>query len=551
MRPRFPLRISGGKSRRRRLAEGRAAILIGEVRFAKPLFLLGFVAAAACEPTGIDEPIPKDLTVDPPPNTPPAIPGLIPAQGTVQIALVADQGAANDVVVSFGLPFPQGVLKNEKDVSLANGKGEPVAISASALARWPGDGSIRSVLVAFKASLAAGATESWRIDWGAPTKSPDAGKLDPNPDGPIVVTLPAAHYGKSQVSGLLLPVAENLKFAEYDANVERGAARFDVGSFGLDCNASAGRTYYDSPHARYQRFLRSGVPAHYRAARNEANWFRREELTWYAQRTLAVHKCEGPAWNPDRPLDWGTLRQMTSQGMLDDYLVSGDPAAKEAVIGMGEAFRVNLPALANGGENVLEVTERNLAWPLMGLASYYAIDPRNEVRDATKSLVTRAIAWQARSSSGALEHDIERADPDECGNGPSGASPFMTSLVVDGMMDWWLLTGDTALLEPFMKKLATWYETQAITSDKKAFRYLWNCKTEPYDESDVADLNILINHVFGATYVLTKDTHWIDFGDSMAVVGVDAMFAGRAKQFNQSVRSFGKYLGYRALGAKP
>ena len=44
---------------------------------------------------------------------------------------------------------------------------------------------------------------------------------------------------------------------------------------------------------------------------------------------------------------------------------------------------------------------------------------------------------------------------------------FMTSLVVDGLMDYWLLTADTAKVEPFMKKLAAWYETKAITSDKK------------------------------------------------------------------------------------
>lgn len=509
------------------------------------------LGAAACEPSGIDEPIPKDFTTDPVPNTPPALPVQVPPQGTLQVALVADQGPANDAVVSFGLPFPQGVMRSEKSVTLTNAGGEPVAISTSALAYWPGDGSIRSILVAFKATLPAGGMETWRIDYGAPSKSPDAGKLDPNPDGPVVATLPPAHYAKSHVSGLLLPVAENLRFAAYDSNLERGAGLFDVGAFGVDCSSTAGRTYYDSPHARYQRFLRSGVPAHYRAARNEARWFREKELTWYAENTLAVHKCEGPAWTPERPLDWGTLRMMISQGMLDDYLVTGDALAKNAVLGMGEAYRVNLPALTDGNENTLEITERNLGWTLMGLASYYALDRRNEVRDAARSLVARAIAWQARGSSGALEHDLERPDPDECSNGPNGASPFMTSLVVDGVMDWWLLTADTAMIEPFMKKLATWYETRALTSDKKAFRYLWNCLSEPYDDSDVADLNILIAHVFGATYAVTKDTHWIDFGDTIATSGVDAMFAGRPKHFNQSARSFGKYLGYRALGAKP
>ena len=100
-------------------------------------------------------------------------------------------------------------------------------------------------------------------------------------------------------------------------------------------------------------------------------------------------------------------------------------------------------------------------------------------------------------------------------------------------------------------KLADWYETKAITSDGLAFRYLWNCKTDSYDDSGVADLNLLIGHVFGAAYVLTNDKHWLTFGDTIADSGVDAMFASRPKQWDQAARSFGKYLGYRALGATP
>jgi hypothetical protein len=505
--------------------------------------------ASACSPSDpFDQTM--DPTTDPPPNTPPAIPARIPAVGSLEVTLTAD-GPANDAVVSFGLPFPQGILKSDRDVTLKNARGEVVPIARRTLAKWPGDGSIRSVLVAFKATLAAGAKETWTVDYGAPTSSPDAGALEPNPDGPIAATLAANYYAKSLVSGVLLAVSANQRFAPYDVDLEKGFTFFDLEQFGVDCNASAGRTYYDGPHAQYQRFLRSGEPRHLRLARREAKWFRDNELAWYGSHTVAVHKCEPAGWTPDRPLDWGTLRMMLSQGMLDDWLVTGDPAAREALVGMGEAYRRNLPALTAGSEPVIEITERNLAWPLMGLVSYYAVDPRNEVRDAMRSLVDRAMAWQARGGSGALEHDVVRPDPDECGDGPSGASPFMTSLVVDGIMDYWLLTADTAKVEPFMKRLATWYEKSAITSDKKAFRYLWNCRTEPYDSSDSADLNVLIAHVFGAAYVLTKDQHWIAFGDAMADVGVDAMYVKRPKQWNQAARSFGKYLGYRAFGASP
>jgi len=45
--------------------------------------------------------------------------------------------------------------------------------------------------------------------------------------------------------------------------------------------------------------------------------------------------------------------------------------------------------------------------------------------------------------------------------------------------------------------------------------------------------------------------HWLDFGDRMADSGIASMYASRPKQWNQSARSFGRYLGYRALGRTP
>lgn len=512
------------------------------------------LASVAClqipEDPALSEPI--DPRTDPPPNTPPAITSGVPAIGTVDLEVTADNGAGADAAVSFGLPFPQGVLTNEKNVTLKNAAGQPVPISTSILAKWPGDGSIRSVLVVFKITLAAGANERWKVDYGTPTTSPDAGKLDPNPDGPVIATLAADFYSKSMASGILVPVAANSRFSSYDVEIAKSYAVIDYANYGARCDGGNNdRTYYDGPHAQYQRFLRTGNPKHLRSARTEARWFRDNELRWYASRSVAVSNCQPGGWTASVPLDWGALRRMLSQGMLDDYLLTGDPDAKATVVAMGEGYRRNLPALTAGGSPVIEITERNLGWPLMGLASYYAVDSRNEVRDALVSLVNRVVAWQGRGDSGALEHDIERPDPEECGSGPSGASPFMSSLVVDGMMDYWLLTADAARVEPFMKKIAGWYEKSAITSDKKAFRYLWNCETEPYDDSSTADLNLLIVHVFGAAFALTRDKHWLEFGDTIADSGIENIFAKRPKQWNQSTRTFGKYLGYRAMGMKP
>lgn len=481
----------------------------------------------------------------PPSDAPPA-----PTSGKIPLTLEADRGAAAAAVVSLGVPFPPGALASDKSLALFDAAGAEVAITTTVLAKWPADGSLRSVLVAFKTTLAAAAKATWELRYGAP-RTLEATGLAANPDGPVAATLPATWLSGSRVSGVLLPVAANKKFATYDTELESQLGKIAWGTFGSNCASTTNhRTYYDSPHGMYQLYARVGDARHYRRAREEAVWYRANELRWYEGRAMAVQVCQPSGWTPSVIIDWGVLRRMLGQGMLDDYLLTGDPAAKEAVLGLGEAYRRNLPALTSGKEVTLEVTERNMAWPLMGLSAYYAIDPRKEVKDALESVVTRTVAWQARGKSGAFEHDIVRPDPSECSNGPAGGSPFMTSLLVDGLMDYHALTLDPRVVD-VVKKVAAWYETKAITTDKKAFRYLWNCLSDPYDSSDYADLNLLIGHVFGAAYHLTKDPKWIAFGDTIAASGVESIYVGRPKQWNQGARAFGRYLGYRAAGAAP
>jgi Beta-L-arabinofuranosidase, GH127 len=453
-------------------------------------------------------------------------------------------------VVSFGLPFPPGALSDDTQIKLIGDGNTEVPVHSQVLARWPADQSLRSVVVAFRVTLPNNATRQWRIEYGVARGASAGVALTPNPDGPVAATLSAAWYSASQVSGRLVPVQANARFSAFDTKLLAGLGEFDLADFQNDCGStSSHRTYYDGPHAIYQLFLRTGDHRHYRRARDEAVWYRANELRWHGNDTMAVQNCQPAGWTPQQSLQWDVLRRMLSQGMLDDYLITGDPEAARTVRGLGEAYRRNLPALMDGGANSdLEATERNMGWTLMGLASHYALDPQSaQLSAAMKSVVDRAVQWQSRGSSGAFEHDLNRADPLECDFGPAGASPFMTSLLIDGLMDYYQLTRDPRTVE-VVRRSAEWYSTQAITSDRKAFRYLWNCTSNAYNDSEETDeLNLMIAHVFGAAYALTGDGQWLTFGDQMVDHGIAGMFVKRPKQWNQASRSFGKYLGYRSL----
>jgi hypothetical protein len=477
--------------------------------------------------------------------------GVGGATGTLAVTLEADQGAGSDVVVSLGVPFAPGDFGDPALIAVRDAAGTEVAAFSASLATWPLDGSQRAVLVAFRATLGAGETATYSIDYGA-ARTMDAGSLAPNPDGPIAATLEPGWYASTRVLGYQVALTDSTAFPWWEQEIEDYLAGMDPAweTYGLSCQTtSAERTYYDGPHALYQRFAHRGGAAAYRRARAEAAWYRDNELTWHDGGAVALYACQA-SWDPSEPLDWGVMRRMLGQGMLDDYLITGDPDALAAVRGLGEAFRRDLAALTSGNEITVKVTERNMAWPMMGLASYYAVEPSSEVGAALQTLVDMTVAWQAEGTSGAFEHDIVRPDPDECGDGPNGASPFMTSLLVDGLMDAYFMTGDATIC-PAVVSVAEWYRDDAITSDGVAFEYLWQCNDVDYDDSSYADLNLLISHVFGAAYLCSQDQAWLTFGDTMANHGIDSIYAGAPKQWSQSARTFMKYMGYRALALPP
>ncbi|HEU4409955.1 MAG TPA: hypothetical protein VFS43_32170 [Polyangiaceae bacterium] len=464
--------------------------------------------------------------------------------------VTADRGPLDRGVVSLGVPFAPGELRDAALLRVLDERGDEVPAYSRSLARWPADGSQRSVLVAFRASLAAGASAAWSIEYGAARRR-ESGALGPAPEGPAAAALPPAWYARSLVAGYRVGADENEAFAAWGEKVERALDEMSPPwqAYGLSCETTAlERTYYDGPHALFQRFLYRGTAEAYRRAREESAFYRANELRWFPG-GRATYACAA-RYDAGTPMPWQSLRTMLGQGMLDDYLLTGDPEALRALRGLGEAFLRNLPALEAGPRPALRATERNLGWTLMGLASYYAVDPRPELRAALDGLVGLAAAWQAEGESGAFEHDVHAVDPDECGRGPRGASPFMTSLLVDGLMDAWLLTRDPRV-PPVVLKAAAWYRDRALNREREAFQYLWRCEDVEYQSSAWADLNLLICHVFGAAYLFSGDAAWLDFGDHIARKGLEHFFGGRPKNWSQATRSFTKYLGYRALGRRP
>lgn len=467
--------------------------------------------------------------------------------GAVDLRVHSESGSAGEV--SVGVPFPPGELLDISQLRLADADGADRAFDARVLARWPTDSSVRSVLIAFESPAASGEDESLSLLYGLPGSA----GMDASPvlDGTAVVHVDVDWLSEALVSGPSLATADNMRFEVFDERVSTAltgmSPPFD--SYGVSCGGtSRHRTYYDSAHALWLLYLREPTTERFRRARTESRWYRANELEWYDGRSLAVQLCQADGWSPSEKLNWSVIRRMTLQGMLSDYLLTGDPAALEVIEAVGEAFVQNLPALRTG-ENTLRVTERNLAWTVMGVAAYYAVAPTETNRAALDSLIEEAFDWQAEGESGAFEHDVVRPDPEECSDGPAGGSPFMTSLLIDALMDAYWLTEDSRI-ETIVVQTAQWLRDDAVTPSGTAFSYLWGCRSNAYNDTS-PELNNLIVHVFGAAYLLSEETSWLVDGDRFADAGMGAIYVGRPKQWTQTVRGFARYLGYRALGATP
>lgn len=132
---------------------------------------VGFRCAAdAAEPRRIaaevKPPLEQEKPVPPKVETPAGVAARY--RSGVPVEIRDTTGAARTGVATFGMPFPEGVVK---DVSMLRAGGP---LQARPLARWR-DGSLRWVLLDVPAAVKAGAAQAVRVRWdGAGPKPPPA-----------------------------------------------------------------------------------------------------------------------------------------------------------------------------------------------------------------------------------------------------------------------------------------------------------------------------------------------------------------------------------------
>ncbi|MFN0064262.1 MAG: hypothetical protein ACKVPX_17275 [Myxococcaceae bacterium] len=164
---------------------GRAFISAGAMFLAGCLGIAVGPSTGEGTPPGSSGPPPgPQVCANPPCVSTPATPVTIPL--TVHVA--AGNGPSN--LVSNAIPFRPGALADAAQVRLANTGGTEIPLGVRILARWPQDGSIRSLLLQFEAA----STGAYTLSTGAPRTTSDRTLVPVTWDLPMRVATPNALY---------------------------------------------------------------------------------------------------------------------------------------------------------------------------------------------------------------------------------------------------------------------------------------------------------------------------------------------------------------------
>jgi hypothetical protein len=438
----------------------------------------------------------------------------VQTSGVLPITVNCAADAAGTRKVAFGVPFPRGFLTSATKVRLETEQGVEVAADTAELARWRHmsdtsiDGqSIRSVLVTFNQACTNSGVFKYNIRWGTDkTLSANAGITAANvyttwrAQAPVVtgenvatdnysrdtaaatiyepyawVGLPAAWLMKSNLRGPVSPIVDNGTFAmktwlinfnktfvndvASDVTVYEDEVAGNPGM--IDWSKEVEGWLFDRPFALWNVYVQTGDPKWLRHAHRATQYYQSYitsvDLANGYKRGAFLKRAQNYAG------DAGDVKYSQAGGMFAAYLLTGDGRLIDKIkavtnlVDYEVSFRL-LPYAQTSGL----YTERQLA---TGLAAYtYAYEAtgdstyKTKLKAAVDGMWTDVTAPPAgypavSDMAGVLLHRPEVHEGDSQKNGDMIMSPWMSALMCDVLMHYYLLSDDVHALN-FMNSYA-------------------------------------------------------------------------------------------------
>jgi Malectin domain/Bacterial Ig domain len=453
---------------------------------------------------------------------------------TLNVQAYSGNGPAN--LVSNAIPFKRGALTNVRNFRILDGSNE-IAFAAKVLAVWPQDNSIRSVLVQFSAPT----PKAYTLQIGASRTTVDASLIPVSWDLPTrIFTLPAAYVSDSLVFWEQKPLGQT-GFPSWDSKQLSSYYRIEtIGTSPCVRNDH----YYDAITTTYQMYARTGDLKYLVNARRWALHHRRDQI-YLSGSNIGHPQCSGGYLH--------NSRYTFPQGLVQDYFMFGDEEAKRVSGVVVDNFYMDSEYnwwwyKAPNSRGFW--TERESAFGLMGVLAQYEATNDARYLNFARDKVASLHRMQVENGRRAWVHNLYDHDPSEgCSTTSYGSSPWMSGLLLEGIIKYHKLTGDATARESILMAVDDLRARYLATSGSHAGRsFIYLGCTSEYT-TGTPDLDNLISHAYGYAWKLTGNNSYKQLGTDLFNTGTASGVTASHKHYNQQFRSSGNFVGYIASPA--
>jgi hypothetical protein len=452
------------------------------------------------------------VTVIAPSQTPP---GGAASGIHIPLRIQRFDGGSGTVQVSNAIPLAPGLLMPAatKNVQLfVNGIEQPIYVEV--LQGRHADGSLRSILVQFNASIPAGQVLNGELAIGSARTTTDLARPTTGRSTPAAVALPTDpnYLVSTDLVGPTLSADSTAlaggAFARYDADFSQWAD-YQWTYSGADWSSG---NYYDRAAIYYAFWVRTGNPEYWRRGTLMAVNYR----TGYLEPN-----------NYGSSAHWSLL-----DGLERHYILTGDDSSRHAVAAVANVLNAGW-YWNNLSANDTRIKARMLmsyllAWRINAdtMGSYYA--------DVLRTGLPKMLATQ--SADGAYRDSVF------CNQ----SSAYMTGMFNDALIQYYTYFSPDPRIPSAVKRSADWLSAHQWVDSAQAFTYIsGDCPSDAAGPTLAGDLNNLIVNTFAWTYATTKDPTYKTMADKIFVGAQVNGFPSGTKQFNQEYTTSYRYLAYR------
>jgi hypothetical protein len=475
---------------------------------ASVLWLLGMIVPAVM---GCSDSTNPDST-----NTQPPTGG-----SSIPLIITRFDGGQGSALVSNGIPFGPGKLFPDQLKSLQVWVGDAEQrIRVTALEGLHPDGSVRSVLVQFYASVSSQQPGQGTLIVGPTRTTTDLTTLDPAITGQAVA-LPgdATYLVSTDFVGPTVTATESSQLGGNFLRYEQDFVKYADQHWAAEGSAWE-NDYYDRALIYYAFWVRTGNPEYWNRGTQFALSYRKNYLEANAY-------ASSPHWSQ-------------LEGLEKHYLLTGDDADRRAI---SEVARIQF---STGWSPYLEVIEDRIrARYIQANFLGWRINAGNrkaEFAAALDNAIPRILKQQRADGSYHPTDGPTPATSAFCGE----QANYQTGLMNEQFIQYYTYyRADPAIVTAVQRSADFMWSTQWI-ADKQAMSYMSGpCTPEIGGYGPAGDLNNMMINTFAWTFAKTGQVSYRNAADAVFQGALVNSEAQASKQFNEQYSTSYRYLAWR------